>query len=38
MCTSFDELLKIQKDRGYKAGWAFRMAKLKGIETRRSSI
>jgi uncharacterized Zn finger protein (UPF0148 family) len=38
MCTTFDELLKIQKDRGYKAGWAFRMAKLKGIETRRSSI
>lgn len=38
MCTTFDELLKIQKDRGYKAGWAFRMARLKGIETRRSSI
>lgn len=38
MSTTFDELLKIQKDRGYKAGWAFRMAKLKGIETRRSSI
>lgn len=37
MCTTFDELLKIQKARGYKNGWAFRMAKLKGIETRRSS-
>lgn len=36
MCTTFDELLQIQKERGYKNGWAFRMAKLKGINTRRS--
>lgn len=35
MCTTFDELLQIQKERGYKNGWAFRMAKLKGINTRR---
>ena len=38
MCTTFDELLQIQRDRGYKNGWAFRIAKLKGIETRRSLI
>ncbi|MBO7251781.1 MAG: DEAD/DEAH box helicase [Oscillospiraceae bacterium] len=36
MCTTFDELLKIQKDRGYKNGWAFRMAKMKGIKVERS--
>lgn len=38
MCTTFDELLQIQRERGYKNGWAFRMAKLKGINTRRSLI
>ena len=31
MCTTFYDLLKIQNERGYKPGWAFRMAKLKGI-------
>lgn len=35
-CQTFDDLLKIQKERGYKPGWAFRMAKLKGISTRRT--
>lgn len=35
MCTKFSELLQIQKDRGYKNGWAFRMAKLKGIKIER---
>lgn len=33
---SFDELLKIQKERGYKNGWAFRQAKLKNIPIERS--
>lgn len=37
MCTTFDELLKIQEDRGYKNGWAFRMAKMKGIKIERSA-
>lgn len=37
MCTTFDELLKIQEERGYKNGWAFRMAKLKGIKIERSA-
>lgn len=37
-CTTFDELLSIQHDRGYKNGWAFRMAKLKGIKIERSTI
>ena len=32
MCTTFQELLKIERDRGYKKGWAFYMAKLKGIK------
>jgi superfamily II DNA or RNA helicase len=35
MCTKFSELLKIEKDRGYKNGWAFRMAKMKGIKIER---
>lgn len=35
-CQTFDDLLKIQKERGYKPGWAFKMAKLKGISTRRT--
>ena len=37
MCTTFDELLQIQQERGYKNGWAFRMAKLKGIKIERSA-
>lgn len=37
MCTTFDELLKIQEERGYKNGWAFRMAKMKGIKIERSA-
>lgn len=36
MCTKFSELLQIQKERGYKQGWAFRMAKLKGIKIERT--
>lgn len=36
MCTKFSELLQIQKERGYKQGWAFRMAKMKGIKIERS--
>lgn len=36
MCTNFDELLQIQKERGYKNGWAFRMARMKGIKVERS--
>lgn len=35
MCDTFEDLLKIQNQRGYKNGWAFRMAKLKGIEIKR---
>ena len=35
-CQTFDDLLKIQKERGYKNGWAFKMAKLKGISTVRT--
>lgn len=35
---SFDELLKIQKERGYKNGWAFRMAKIKNIPIERSKL
>lgn len=37
MCTKFEELLQIQKERGYKNGWAFRMAKMKGIKIERST-
>ena len=33
---SDQDLLKIQKERGYKNGWAFKMAKLKGISTVRT--
>lgn len=35
MCSTFNELLKIQQERGYKNGWAFRMAKMKGIKIER---
>ena len=35
MCTTFKELIQIQQERGYKNGWAFRMAKLKGIKIER---
>lgn len=35
MCTTFKELIQIQKQRGYKNGWAFRMAKMKGIKIER---
>ena len=31
-CRTFKELLRIQNERGYKSGWAFRMAMLKGIK------
>lgn len=35
MCTTFRELLNIEKERSYKTGWAFRMAKMKGIKIER---
>lgn len=31
-CKTFQELLRIQNERGYKNGWAFRMAMMKGIK------
>lgn len=31
-CKTFQDLLAIQKQRGYKSGWAFRMARAKGIK------
>ena len=34
-CKTFEELLKIQNERGYKSGWAFIQAKNKGIPIRR---
>lgn len=34
-CRTFDELLRIQNERGYKQGWAFIQAKAKGIPIRR---
>lgn len=37
MCTTFQELLRIERERGYKAGWAYYMAKLKGIRIERSA-
>ena len=37
-CSSFEELLKIQKERGYKTGWAFKMAKIKNIPIERSGF
>lgn len=33
-CTTMEELLAIQRERGYANGWAWRMAMLKGIDTR----
>ena len=33
-CTTMEELLTIQRERGYANGWAWRMAMLKGIDTR----
>lgn len=35
MCKTFQELLAIEKERGYKPGWAFRMAKMKGLKIER---
>lgn len=35
-CRSFNELLRIQNDRGYKNGWAFIQAKQRGIPIGRS--
>lgn len=35
---TFDELLRIQKERGYKSGWAFIQAKNKNIPITRSVI
>ena len=35
-CKTFDDLLKIQKERGYKPEWAFKMAKVKGIKIGRN--
>ena len=32
---TFDELKAIEKQRGYRAGWAYKMAKLKGIPIRK---
>ena len=37
MCKTFEELLQIQRERGYKNGWAIYMAKLKGIKIERSA-
>ena len=34
-CRTMDDLLKIRQERGYKMGWVFKMAKLKGIDTRK---
>ena len=34
-CRTLDDLLKIRQERGYKMGWVFKMAKLKGIDTRK---
>lgn len=31
MCKSYQELLKIEKERGYKSGWAYFRAKAKGL-------
>jgi hypothetical protein len=28
---TIDDLFKIQRERGYKKGWVFQMAKVKGI-------
>lgn len=36
-CQTFSDLLRIQAERGYKNGWAFHMAKLKGIKIERST-
>lgn len=35
-CRTFEELLKIQKERGYKPGWAFCQARLRNIPIERS--
>ena len=35
MCKTFEDLIAIQKARGYEKGWAFRMAKIKKIPIRR---
>lgn len=36
MCRTFDELLRIQNERGYKSGWAFCQARLRNIPIERS--
>lgn len=35
MCKTFEDLIAIQKDRGYAKGWVFTMARLKKIPIRR---
>ena len=35
-CRTFEDLIAIQKERGYAKGWVFRMARLKNIPIRRS--
>lgn len=35
MCTTFEDLLRIQEERGYKNGWAIFTAKAKGIKIER---